>query len=102
LLFIATILLSGLLVFTNLSEFIRIGLMKQTGGYPFGGEGPTPWYYKTPQLYAIINLIFGLFFFCSFSISLWAFIRHKKEALLLTFITTLAIALIQFINGLSA
>jgi hypothetical protein len=89
-------------MFTNFSEFIHIGLIKQMSGYPFGGEGPTPWYYKTPQLYAIINLTFGLLFFYSFPVSLWAFIRHKKKALLLTFIITLSIILIQWVNGLPA
>jgi hypothetical protein len=43
----------------NLSEFLNIGISKNTSGYPFGGEEPTPWYYKTPQLYATGNLLFG-------------------------------------------
>ena len=102
LLFLVTVLLSGLFAFINLSEFLTVGVLLQTGGYPFGGEGPTPWYYKTPQLYATVNLIFGLLFFSALAFSCWAFAKVKKTLLFIMFIVTMLLILIQILNGQSA
>ena len=101
-LFLTTVLLSGLFAFINLSEFVTIGILKQTSGYPFGGEGPVPWYYKTPKLYATVNLIFGLLFFSTFAFGCWTFLRGKKRLLLAALILTLLFILFQLLNGQSA
>lgn len=101
LLFLATVLLSGLFAFINLSEFVKIGILKQTSGYPFGGEGPTPWYYKTPQLYATVNLVFGVLFFFTLAFSCWTFFKVKKAPFFGMFIVTLVSILIQIITGQS-
>jgi hypothetical protein len=101
LLFLVTVLLSGLFAFVNLSEFLAVGVLQQTSGYPFGGEGPTPWYYKTPQLYATLNLIFGLLFFSALAFNCWAFTKVKKALLFATLIMTLLLILIQILNGQS-
>jgi hypothetical protein len=102
LLFLVTVLLSGLFAFVNLSEFLTVGILQKTSGYPFGGEGPTPWYYKTAQLYARVNLIFGLLFFSVLTVSCWTFIKVKKWTLLVTLIVTLLFIFIQNLNGQSA
>lgn len=102
LLFVVTVLLSGLFAFINLSEFITVGILQQTSGYPFGGEGPTPWYYKTPQLYATVNLIFGVLFFSAFAFGCWTFIKVKKAPLFATFIVAVLLIFIQMLNGQSA
>lgn len=101
LLFLATVLLSGLFAFINLSEFVKIGIFKQTSGYPFGGEGPTPWYYKTPQLYATVNLTFGSIFFSALAFSCWSFLMVKRRSLFATLILTLLFILIQILTGQS-
>jgi hypothetical protein len=102
LLFLTTVLLSGLFAFINLCELLTVGILQQTSGYPFGGEGPTPWYYKTPQLYARVNLIFGLLFFSVLTVSCWTFIKAKKIPLLVTLNVTLLFIFIQILNGQSA
>jgi hypothetical protein len=102
LLFLVTVLLSGLFAFINLSEFLSVGILQKTSGYPFGGEGPTPWYYKTPQLYVRVNLIFGLLFFSVLIASCWTFIKVKKLPLFVTLIVTLLFILLQILNGQSA
>ncbi len=101
LLFLVTLLLSGLFAFINLQEFVTVGIFQKTGGYPFGGEGPTPWYYKTSQLYATVNLIFGLLFFVALAYTWWTFIKVKKKSLLVMLIVTLLIIFTQIINGQS-
>ena len=99
LLFLATVLLSGTFAFINLSEFVTVGVLKQISGYAFGGEGPTPWYYKTPQLYALLNLIFGVLFFSALAFGCWTFIKVKKRPLFVTLIIILLLIFIQILNG---
>lgn len=102
LLFFVTVLLAGLFAFINLSEFLTVGILQQTSGHLFGGEGPTPWYYKTPKLYATVNLIFGLAFFSVLAFSCWVIIKVKKTFLVTTLVVTLFLILIQILNGQGA
>jgi len=102
LLFLVTVLLSGLFAFINLFEFLTVGILHQTSGYPFGGEGPTPWYYKSAQLYATVNLVFGLLFFIALAFSCWTFVKVKKSPLFVTLLVTLLLIFIQILNGQSA
>jgi|GEM_PF-1033278 len=99
--FIITVLISVLFVFINLSEFINVGILQQTNGYPFGAEGPTPWYYKTPQLYATVNFVYGLFFLSTLVFGSWTFKKVKKRPLFINFIVTLLLIFIQIVSGLS-
>lgn len=101
LLFIATLLLAGLFAFVNLSEFVTVGVLKQMSGYPFGGEGPTPWLYKSAQLYATVNLAFGLLFLLSLAVGVWSFIRVKKNVLVTCFSISLVLILLLLLTGQS-
>ncbi len=83
-----TLFLSGSITIINFNEFIMIGLLKKTEGYPFGGEGPVPWHYQT-KLYAKFSLIFGILFLLTFLTSLWATFRVRKKELIITFLFTL-------------
>jgi len=96
---ILTIILSGLLTLMNLSEFYLIGVLGQTEGYPFGGEGPTPYYYKTSGLYSTVNLIWGLLFLLTLSFSIRAIIKGQRKNIF--WFLDLAVILIvgQFLHG---
>jgi len=96
-----TSLLSGLLAFNNLIEFIKIKLLKQTSGYPFGGEGATPWYYKTADLYAKTNLFFGLLFLVILIVSAGSILKKHKKTLLICFTATILLIFIQILNSLT-
>ena len=100
--FIVTVLSSGLFAFADLFEFVGVGIFKQTSGYPFSEEGPTPWYYKTPQLYATVNLIFGLLFLIVVLASIWAFIRVKHKLLMILSMALVLVVLLRLISGQSA
>jgi hypothetical protein len=101
LLFIVTVLLSGLFAFANLSEFVTVGILKQTSGYPFGGEGPTPWFYKSAQLYATVNLITGLLFILTLFTGTWSFIKVQRRVLLIAFAVSLLHIVLQLLTGAS-
>lgn len=92
-------LLTVLFTFMNLEEFVKVGVLKQTGGYPFGEEGPVPWYYKTADLYAKMNLFFGLLFLATLGFAIWTTAKKKKMALFITFLTTIFLIVIQIVNG---
>lgn len=94
------IILSGLMSIINLKEFLLIAVFNETGSYPFGGEGPTPYYYQTAELYSTVTLIWGLLFLTILLIALWAFIKaHQKTVIGLLGLTILFI-LGQLLQGL--
>ncbi len=96
-----TVLLSGFFAFMNLHEFIVVGVQKRTGGYPFGGEGPFPWYYKTAQLYANVCLGFGLAFLSLLVSSLLCFLRNKKYMPGILLAAIIFLIIIQILDGQS-
>jgi hypothetical protein len=63
----------------NLSEFYLIVILKKTDSYPFGGEGPTPYYYKTSGLYSTVNLIWGLIFLTTLLLTIWTIIKGQRK-----------------------
>lgn len=97
LIFIITAILSGFSAYIELSEFIRIAINKNTGGYPFGGEGPVPWYYKSASLYANAALIYGLLFLAIFLLATWAFIRIKKRTLIFSLIIFVILTMVELL-----
>jgi hypothetical protein len=101
LLFIVTVFISGLFACANLSEFVTIGILKQTEGYPFRGEGTTPWFYRSAQLYATVNLIFGVLYLISFSIVTWSFVKMKRNALHVSIAFSLLLIVLQLLAGQS-
>ena len=64
-------LFSGFLGITGLLEFYRVGIKKVTESYPFGGEGPVPYYYKTAELYSNVQLTWGIIFTSAFLLGIW-------------------------------
>jgi hypothetical protein len=46
----------------DLSEYYIVGISKDIDGYPFGGEGPVPYFYRTAELYAAVCLTYGVLF----------------------------------------
>jgi hypothetical protein len=96
---ILTILLSGLLTIINLSEFYLIGILNKTDGYPFGGEGPTPYYYKTTGLYSTVNLIWGLIFLMTLLFTIRATIKGQRKNVFCFLGLTILLILGQFLHG---
>lgn len=96
---ILTLILCGLLTLMNLSEFYLIGILKKTDGYPFGGEGPTPYYYKTAGLYSTVNLIWGLIFLTTFLLTIWTIIKGQRKNVFWFLGLTVLLILGQFLHG---
>ena len=73
-----TIILSGLLALMNLSEWYIVKIQGRTAEYPFGGEGPTPYYYKTAEMYSTVNLIWGIVFLMVLLFTSWTTVHDKN------------------------
>lgn len=93
------ILFSGFFAFFGLSEFYKIGIMKQTEFYPFGGEGPVPYYYQTAELYSYVNLAYGIAFGTLIGIALWNLKRNRISGFT-TLLLTIVVTLMQMFHSL--
>ena len=90
-LIIIAILLNGLFAFIGFWEFYIVGIKKETENYPFGGEGPVAYFYKSAELYAKVNLVHGLVFGILFALSIWNLKNGKFSAILILGLTLIAI-----------
>ncbi|SFG12217.1 hypothetical protein SAMN05421739_101963 [Pontibacter chinhatensis] len=82
----------------NLEEWYRIAVLDETGGYPFGHEGPVPYFYKFPELYAMVAATWGTIFLTLSLGSLYTLKYGNSRVLLLTglvFIVALVLMLLQ-------
>jgi len=89
-----------LLAFINLEEWYVIGILNRTAGYPFSGEGPTPYYYKTPELYALVSLIWGLLFTGAFIFAIVTIIKKNTTRMVSAFGITVFLMVVMLIHGL--
>ena len=94
-----TILLAGLMTAINLTEWYKVGLLKSIDGYPFGGEGPTPYFYQTAELYSAVNLVWGLLFLATLTFGIWTIIRGHRKRTLLTFRLTLLLWITMLVHA---
>ena len=92
------ILLNGFISFFGISEFYIVGIKKDTELYPFGGEGPVPYYYETAELYSTVSLIYGIVFGILLGIGIWNWKKNKTNDFLLFGVTCLFI-FIQIYHG---
>jgi hypothetical protein len=83
----------------NLSEFFTVGLLQKISGYPFGGEGPTPWYYQSAQVYAVYNLSIGLLFLAASILMFWGLYKSNRSIVFITFGVTLLLLVFQLSMG---
>ena len=84
----------------HLEEWYVIGVLKKTAGYPFGEKGPTPYYYKTPALYAKVNLIWGILFSVALAFVISTIAKKNITGLVAAFGTTILMAVMMFAQGM--
>lgn len=86
--------INGIFSLMGFSEFYKVSIKKDISQYPFGTEGPVPYYYKTPELYSSLAFIYGLIFLCMVLLGIWNWIRKKIHGLLMMAITLVLITLL--------
>lgn len=98
--FTAVILLAcaAALSWMNLEEWYRIAVPDETGAYPFGSEGPVPYFYKSAELYAKVAATWGAIFLMLSLSSLYTLKYGNSRVLLLTgagFLIAVVLMLLQ-------
>ncbi len=93
-----TIILNGFLVLMNLSEWYIVKIQGLTAEYPFGGEGSSPYYYKTAELYSTVNLVWGILFLAVLLFTVRTIIKGQKNLTLISFGSTLFLLLALLIH----
>lgn len=96
---LVAILLNGVSGWLSLSEWVNVKILGRTNGYPFGGEGPTPYYYKSADLYAAVNLIWGLIFLATFAFGIVAITQRNRKIALITTLLTLLLWLLHYLQA---
>lgn len=99
LLAILTIALAGGMAYLYGAEFVTVAILRQTAGYPFGGEGPTPWTYQTAARYASFTGSIGLPALCLFGLALWAMMKQKAALLGLSLFLTVLLLAVALVVG---
>lgn len=95
-----TQLISGAMTALHTNEFYNVKIRRQYSGYPFGGEGPAPYYYyKTAALYATTQLIWGLVFLLVLLVTARVAIKKQKRNSLLLPSITIFLVLLELIQG---
>ena len=95
-----TIALAGGMAYLYGAEFVTVAILRQTAGYPFGGEGPAPWTYKTAARYASFTGSIGLSALGLFGLALWATMKQKAALLGLTLLLTILLLAVALIVGM--
>jgi hypothetical protein len=83
----------------NWEEWFRVGVIGNISGYPFGGEGPVPYFYKTPQLYSAVWSIFGCIWLCLTTLSFWSLLKSKRRMGLISSTLIITFVLIEYVSG---
>jgi len=96
---ILAILIGLFMAYMNLEEWYIVGVARDITGYPFGGEGPVPYYYKTPELYSRINLVFGSVFLFLTLLSIWSLVKKRRRIGFLAFALIIATIAAMYVNG---
>ena len=92
---VITLLVSGFVFIISTYEFIQVGLLNKTSGYPFGGEGPTPWYYISPETYANYNLAISIIYLLLLITAIIMMRKKNKMILYLILGITVVLTVIQ-------
>jgi hypothetical protein len=84
----------------NWIEYYTVGILKDINDYPFGGEGPVPYYYKSSELYAQINLTWGLIFSLNFILLVVSLIKGVSSFRTIMLIVTWILIVTKIMHGL--
>jgi len=93
------VLFSGCFIVICWIEYYTVGILNNTKEYPFGGEGPVPYYYKSSEMYPQVNLIWGIIFSLNFILLITSLIKRKRTFRILMLILTWILIVIIVIQG---
>lgn len=75
------VIINGIFIILNFTEFYFVRILNKVDGYPFGTEGTLPYFYKTAELYSMVCLIWGIVFFLPILITIRISINNNRRNL---------------------
>ena len=90
-----TILVAGIFSFFLIYEWITVN--EFNSAYPFGAEGPMPYYYASAGSYLKHVFVFGLLFLTIFSTGLYGLLKDKRVLVLYTFVTMIIVFVVMLL-----
>jgi len=95
---VLSIPINGLFSILSFSKYYNVAIKKDVANYLFGLDGPTPYYYRSAELYAAVNLSYAIVFLFVLLLGIWNLKTNKVHGhLILMF--TLGLILIQIFHG---
>jgi hypothetical protein len=94
------LILNGFFAVICISEWYLIGFLDKSKDYPFGGEGPAPYYYKTKELYVTVNQIWGIIFGIMTLVLIWTFLKNKTRLMITTVLISWILIILKISHGL--
>ena len=91
--------LTSIMSLINIREWYLIRIKKDIHEYPFGYEGSVPYYYKTAELYALVNLTWGITFFLLLLLLIYGNLMKKKPIIKSAVIIIGVLFAIHIIHG---
>jgi glycerol uptake facilitator-like aquaporin len=94
-----TITIAAIITALLLGEWYNLGIKHNTEDYPFGGEGPTPYYYKSLESYISNTLTWATIFGAILMFSIFTITRKNRRLQYCSFGLLVASIIAMFING---
>jgi hypothetical protein len=88
--------LTGFLSLLNLLEWYTIAILQQVDDYPFGREGPAPYYYRTSALYSTVMFAWGVVFLINFSWLFFSVVKGERTGVNFGFGLSLILLILMF------
>jgi len=73
---LVTITITIIMASLNLCEWYRVKVQGRITDYPFGTEGPTPYYYESAETYSTVSLYWGIIFLMLFGVCTFLSIKR--------------------------
>jgi hypothetical protein len=80
-------------------DWYEVAIKQQIEGYPFGGEGPVPYYYKNQYVYATNRLTWAIVFSVSLLFLMYALFTRNQKLHYVSFALTVLLVLGLIVNG---
>lgn len=96
---IASIFFNGFFALVNFNEWYAVAIIERVDDYHFGSEGPSPYYYRTPTLYATVTFTWGMLFLFNLSYLVWSIIKDQRRTTVLGFGMSVILFIVMFIHA---
>jgi hypothetical protein len=93
------ILIAAIFTTFLFGEWYELVIRHKSEGYPFGKEGPVPYYYKSPEAYSTNNLTWAIIFAIILTFSFFTLLQKNQRLKYYALGITIIAIISMYING---